>query len=749
MGQEREGQFSDRRGLLCSTFAFSAGIAVYVILPEEPFWPFLAALLVPFCGAGLWFRGKQTLVSLLILAIAFAAGLTVATMRTAYVAAPRLAEAMSATVTGRVLDRRVGVSGARVLLEVSAVNGQSLQKTDFPERVRLRIANGDRLRVGEKIAVTARLFPPAGPVNPGGYDFSFRAYFSRIGATGYSYGPAEVIDRGGNGLRLHLAERLQRLRDSVASRIRSVLGSRPETGLAVALLVGDRSGIGSEQEEVLRAAGLAHILAISGLHMALFAGGAYAATLFLFALVPALSLRWPTHKWAAVTALIAASGYLLLSGAEVATQRSYLMIALVFLGVLTGRRGVTLRSVALAALFLLLIAPERLFFPGFQMSFAAVICLVAVYEIWRQRRPDWGRRDRSGAGIARRLAATVGKWGLGLCVTAIVAGLATGIVGMHHFGRVAPYGVVGNLLGMPVFSLVVMPMGVLALVLMPLGLSALPLTIMSFGLSLLETVARLTADLGDGAGAVGTLDSIPALLFMSALFAGLLLCGRQRLWALLPLGPAIVLVTLAKPPDIQIAASGRLVAARDVEGVLRVSSSRRTFAGDLWLQAEGVPGSAILSRKMKSPQRACDQWGCVVLAHDVNGDERLARPVEKALAIALPKEPEALVQDCAYADIIVSDLIAPRSCAASALFDKGVRERRGAVSIWLERESDADFANPQSPENAVAGRGSNSLRIGRIKYAIPDPPRPWHRQGTVTRASLRKALAAQSTASRN
>ncbi len=733
-------KIADSQALLWSSFSFSAGIAVYAILPEEPFVPLLTVAFILAFVAVLRFGRARAVGRVLVLALAFAGGLTAASVRTAWVDAPRLGEAMNATLTGRVLERQADPSGARVVLAVMAVDGRLQTELSFPEKARLRIPGGDRLGVGDVIRVRGRLFPPSGPVSPGGYDFSFRAFFSGIGATGFAYGPAETIETGGGNFASRVAAKVQGLRDKVASKIESVLGDRPETGLAVALLVGDRSNISQDQEEMLRKAGLAHILAISGLHMALFAFGAYGISLFVLALFPALALRWPTHKWAAVAALCAATGYLFLSGAAVATQRSYLMIALVFLGILTGRRGLTLRSVALAGFALLLLAPERLFYPGFQMSFAAVICLVAVYDIWKRRAANGFRNDRVASGAIARAGRSVFRWSMGLLVTAVVAGLATGIIGAHHFGRIAPFGILGNLLGMPVFTLIVMPMGVLALVLMPFGLAAPPLWLMAKGLAVLEAVAHYTADLSQDTGTVGNLGSAPALLLISALFAALLLPGKKRFAAAVPLLAALGLIAITRPPDIQISASGRVVAARDRDGLLRISAGRRSFAGDIWFQREGVPESAIGSRKMKSPQWRCDPHGCVVLAYGpASADIRQIGTVHP-LFVAMPKAPEALEQDCRYADIIVSDLIAPDECHAKIFLDGKIREARGAMSIWLDAgqvRAQSGGADLQDKEMS-AGGSPEKLTISRIEYALPDPPRPWHRQGTVTRASLRK-----------
>jgi competence protein ComEC len=756
-----EDPYWDNHGLLWCTFSFAAGIAIYRLFPEEPNWVVLTCLLllgcVPvFIASRLRSPGKPVVLMLMLVC-----GLTAASIRTAYVDAPRLGEAMNATLTGHVLQLQKRATGKRILLQVASINERPVNKIVFPKIVRLRIPADSQVEVGNQVRVKARLFPPSGPVSPGSYDFSYRAFYSQIGASGFSFGPPVPIIGSKASVGLLAAAKVQALRNMLAGRINATLQRGPEAALAVALLVGDRSAISKDREQDLRAAGLAHILAISGLHMALFAGGAYGVTLLLLALFPPLTLRWPIHKWAALSALLAASAYLVLSGASVATQRSFLMVALVFLGVFLGRRALTLRSVALAGLVLLLIAPERLFYPGFQMSFAAVICLVAVYEQWRAHQAGKDNNKSRERGRFSRAIIFVGKWGAGLFVTAFVAGLATGIIGAHHFGRVAPYGLLGNLLGMPVFSLLIMPMGVLALVLMPLGLAALPLTVMSFGLSILLKIAAFTANLGDGAGMIGNIGALTTLLFMTALFISLLVPGRWRLFAGIPFAAGSVLIAMERPPDIQIANSGTRVAARDADGTLRLSSSRSSFVSEIWLQREGVDGSAIKSRKMKSDQRQCDGRGCVVSGYSTIAGDRENSESSTSLKVALPKTAEAFFQDCRYADLIVSDLIAPENCKAEFVLDKSVRTTKGAVSIWLTNEwrvqtvagtkHEANGANTDEGGSAgVVTMSSSKLDaaqqyplITKIRYAIPDPPRPWHQPGTVTRASLRRAARAQ------
>lgn len=788
------------QGLLWIGFAFASGIVVYGGLPEEPDWRVLTAASIAITG-WIGFTGRVGRLSILaLLVLSLWAGVVAASVRTALVAGPRLAEEMTVTLTGQVLAVQPRQSGDRVVLRVLTVNARSAGDITFPARVRVSLPKAAEADPGQTVSMRARLFPPPGPVVPGGYDFSFRAYFQQIGATGFAYGPPEPVPGPPPGLVLRATELISDMRADLAGRIRAVLPDSPEAALAVALLVGDRSGIGEDEEENLRAAGLAHILAISGLHMALFAGGAFSVCLALLALARPLAVSWPIHKIAAGVALTAASYYLVLSGASVATQRSFIMIALVFLGVLFGRWGLTLRSVALAGLLLLMLAPERVFAPGFQMSFAAVIALVAIYGAWRGYRKASGWRPCQG-GAAMRVLRSLAGWTAGLLVTALIAGLATGIIAAHHFARIAPYGLIGNMLGMPVFSLVVMPMGVLALVLMPFGLAVYPLKIMAMGLGRLLDIAQFTAELAPGGGLIGKLPAGAAFLLLAGLFITLLGTGRWRFLAMMPVAAGLLIAGVARPPDIQIAATGHRIAARDAEGILRLSSGRLTFAAAVWLQAEGDVEDTIPGRKMSRTQRQCDDEGCVIKAYSTGskpdagkGAIVVGRQGDRPILIAFPRTVEALRRDCHLADIVVSDSVAPSACSAPLVLDGPLRQRRGAVSIWLKPErSEPDDQDPDWFTRAARARDGSSINdtdhrildhkkledgsqtrkaadqtvsapsgqaptapvdvlqparrdagrtrrtvLDRVHFAVPIPPRPWLQPGTVTRASLRQ-----------
>ena len=295
--------------------------------------------------------------------------------------------------------------------------------------------------------------------------------------------PAKTEQRVSPTLGDQLVIYVNRARLAIEERIVTALPT--ETGdVAVALITGNRTRISSQTQASLRNSGLAHILAISGLHMALVTLTVVWLVRGLFSLFPVIVLRYPVKKWAICTGFVAASLYLGLSGAAVATQRAWIMISVMLLAALMDRRAITMRSVAISAILILIINPQSLLSPGFQMSFAAVASLVAGYEVLNRRR-RW-KSERNAAGGSRhwfpQAFVTLGKYFGGIAITSLIAGTATGLFAAWHFHQIATLGLVGNLLAMPIVALVVMPFALFSMLLMPYGFEALALQPMSLAI---------------------------------------------------------------------------------------------------------------------------------------------------------------------------------------------------------------------------------------------------------------------------
>src|SRR6202521_3779005 len=409
-------------------------------------------------------------------------------------------------------------------------------------------------------------------------------YFQGIGASGFVMGAIRTAPppRAG-GLSLRYAAFMQGLRDAIDARIRTALdGDR--RAIATALLTGRRDAISPPANDSMFISGLGHVVSISGYHMAVVAGVVFFAVRALLALIPGLTVSFPIKKWSAAAALAAAAFYLLLSGAEVATQRSFFMTAVVLIAVMVDRRAVTFRTLAVAAMIVLTIAPEALVHPSFQMSFAATLCLVALVQIGMPH--FFAAPDRSAT-------AKVALWGgreiMTLTLASFVAGLATTPYAAFHFHRVTPYGVLANLAAMPVVSAVVMPAGLLGLLAMPFGFDGLFWWLMGVGIDWMIAVTRWVADLPGAIGPLAAFGTGPLI----AASLGIILLGLLRTplrWSGAAVLALAVAWALALPqPDILISADGHNVGVRGKDGRLRLMrTAKDAFLIKEWLAAPEI-----------------------------------------------------------------------------------------------------------------------------------------------------------------
>ncbi len=646
---------------------FGAGIAAYFSLRFEPSPWWAASALACSLGAA-WACRHAVFARALFVALALAcAGFLVAQLQTHRVAAPVLVKPIKAVmVTGQVVQLERALKGPRVILDNPVV--RRLVPAATPDRIRLRLRRGDEVGVGDRISVLARLSPPPAPAMPGAYDFQRRAWFSRIGAVGFALGHVKPVDEvsGGGGV-VTAAIKLATLRQAMADRIRGALPG--ESGaIAAALIVGDRSGIPEDTVQALRDSGLAHLLAISGLHLGLVATILFFGVRFLLASCEPIALRLPIKKIAAMAALVGAFIYLLLAGATVPTQRAFIMTGIVLFAVLVDRTALSLRLVAWAAMIVLVLSPDVLLSASFQMSFAAVVALVAVYEALREPLRDWLR----GGGPGRKLS----FYFAGVAISTIVAGAATGLIALHHFGRITQFGLVANLAAVPIASFWIMPWGVLGAALMPFGLEKVALVPMGWGIEWIVAVARTVAG---WPGAVATLPVLPAAGLVSIVLGGLWLClwqDRVRLLGCLGIIGGLLAIPLTDRPDILITGNGKLMAVRLADGALGLSSGKtERFASKIWMERDGqtTPRLWDAAQGTAAPV-ACDGLGCVYR--------------HAGRHIAFIKDARAFVDDCRQGWIVISSVPARRACRGAALtIDRFDLWRHGAHAIWIGKDA--------------------------------------------------------------
>lgn len=506
-------------------------------------------------------------------------GYALAQGRTHVMQAPILGWAYYGTIEGRVVMMDRSASEAlRVTLDQVTMPPISPART--PKLLRLSLHGPAQdgmhnpLQIGDLIRVEARFLPPSSAAEPGGFDFQRHAYFLGLGAVGYTRQSHVITGHDPTGLwvtraRMHLSQAIQ-------DRMAQGAG-----GFAAAILTGDRAGLQPADVEAMRDTNIAHLIAISGLHMGLLTGFVFTALRVILALYPPVALRYPTKKWAACAALVAGGFYLALSGGSVATERAYIQVAVMFAAVLCDRRAISLRSVAIAAMVVLIRRPETLLSPGFQMSFAATAALVVGFGAMTQMMRD---RPPARHPWLRRLLVMV----FGVLASSILAGLATAPFAAWHFNRLTTYGLLANLIAMPIMGSLVMPLGVVAGVLAPFGLADLALYPMEQGLTVILAVAH---ELANWPRAVRMVVTPPApLMPIFALgFVGVLIWqGWGRLVFVAPILWALAHWSDGTRPDVLIAPSGRVVGVLTDGGQRALSHARgEGFVVRMWLENDG------------------------------------------------------------------------------------------------------------------------------------------------------------------
>lgn len=651
-------------------------------------------------GAG-WIWSSRAAIAL----AAIAAGAAAADFRAERVAGPIWPPAASSAptdLTARVLAHERTARGAPRLL-LDRVAFESPVAPAAPERLRVTLPGASpetaRALVGRRIAVTARLFAPPPPVEPGALDLRRRAFFERVGAYGRADGaPRDLGPSAVDGLEDAAMGRVRAWRAALSTRAQAAGAAMglPDAGAIVAaLLVGDRTGAPPLVVQNLRDSNLAHLLAISGLHMALISLSVFAAARMALALLRRGPFGLDPKKLAAVAAIAAATLYLALSGGALATQRAYIMAMVAFGAVLLDRPAVTLRAVALAAILILLYAPESLLDPGFQLSFAATTALVAAFQSAGPllQRVQASRRAAVAAGRPARAAGLALLLFIGgFAVSSLVAGLATAPFAAGFFNRMTHYGLIANLLATPMMGAWIMPMGAAAIALAPVGLDTLPLQAAAIGVGYVLWIAETVASWPGATSWIPAGDTAAPLIALG----GLMLCLAAG-WLLRAAGATLLVAaalvwTSAPRPDVLIAPGGRLVGVmtREVRALDRPRGS--AFAAAVWLRRDGL-GDAPETVQAARARAAFARFG-------TGWSARLADGARVEFSSAPELNARALGHACRGAAV----LIAPRAPAPAAPPSRCVV-----------------LTGPDLTVGAALWR-----RDGRWRLVSADgPPRPW------------------------
>ena len=629
----------------------ATGIGIFFSLRLEPGGEIYLALLVLFLLTLLAIWRWPSGLSSIAWAVALAAlGFCLAGFRAHQVTGPVLDWRYYGPVEGRVvaLDRSSS-DKLRVTMDQVRLNRVAPART--PLRVRLSLhgmaAENAAIVPGGRIMTTGHLMPPQGPAEPDGFDFRRHAWFQKLGAVGYTRAPILLVDPAPSSF---AGPTVFQTRMVASDRIRESL-SGDTGGFAAAVTTGDRSNVSLSALQALRDSNLAHLLAISGLHMGLLAGFVFGFLRVSLSLIPPLALRWPVKRVAAFGALIVATGYLLLSGGSVATERAYVMVAVALVAVMVDRRAFSLRAVALAALVVLMRRPETLLSPGFQMSFAATTALVGVFGWIRdaeiQLGPNWLKPV------------------LGVVISSAVAGAATGPVGAAHFNSMAHYGLFANLVSVPLMGVLVIPAAVLAMCLWPLGLDWIGLWAMGLGLDWILGVAHFVSGLDGARGYVPGPDPVVLPLIAVGFLFIILWRGKLRAIGLAPAVLGFVLWTLSERPAALIDANGALVGVMTEQGRALSKPRGAGFVARIWLENDGDGADQPL---------AATRW------KTSNKSLRRAQLPEGELIHVIGKRAAEQFTECLSGQIIISQ--APLSLNGPCdIYDPTRLKRTGSLSI--------------------------------------------------------------------
>jgi len=642
------------------------GIWIYFFLPDEPPVSLLLLALPVAVGLAVIWARNPARVWVIALCLVLA-GFCLTKLRAEWVKAPVLPATTGEVLCEGMVERVDPRRGNRVSLIVRLSSLSGVSKSNTPGRVRLLAHATPPIAVGDVIKVRCRLSPPPAPVAPGAFDYARMLWFEGIGATGRVIGDV-VITEHVSSLASKFENFLQNLRNVIGERIREKLGG--DVGaIGEALVIGERAEISRQANSSMQISGLAHVLSISGLHMSLVAGGVFALVRGGLALSPRLALRFPIKKWAACAALLTGFAYLLLSGGAVATQRSYIMLAIMFIAILLDRPALSTRNLALAALLILVLEPEAAVSASFQMSFLAVVGLVSFYDAWHgwNQSPDAASPLGSARAIWFRRVLFIVVLAM---ATTLIAGTLSSIPAIYHFGRASPYSLLANLLAMPAISILIMPMAVASVILMPVGLDNLPLQIMGEGIRLMLAISNWVSGLP---GARVTLAAVPMMTSVLLALAALMLCllrGPVR-WAGLGLAPvAVAFGMLQIPPDVLIERAAANVAVRTDSGELAFANTRRgRFAAEKWLQANGeepaLGGTAV------------NQWNC---------GKGVCLTAIKGYRVAYVDEEATLTRECPAVDILIARFPLRDLCDAVPMtIDRFDVWRNGSYALYIEK----------------------------------------------------------------
>lgn len=563
---------------------FGIGIGSYFLLPEEISLWWTLGIIESLIILAIVFRFRPAALAILMVVSMMILGFANIQLKAYYLSKlPQLTKQEKVYVSGRIAKTDYNYRGnPRLKIE----NAVDFDKTRNFGTIKVTLRGKNQsLKPGECVEMAASLMPRPQTAMVGGYQFDRKAYFEEISANGYALSQVYPIDcetKAGFGESFNFA--VDNLRSRIITHIREVLPP-DEASVTAAIVAGEQGVISRKIIQNYRDSGLAHFLSISGLHMSMIAGLMFFLVRLIIAFIPPLAVRYDSKKPAAIMAICISIFYLLISGAEVPAQRAFIMNFIVVLGIFLSRRATSMKTISIAALIVLILAPQALIGASFQMSFAAVVALIAFYERYAGALHRFLSGDRGLQSLPIKIIKGVWIYIIGILVADFVASMATMPFAIYHFNRIAVYTTLANLLAGPIIGLVIMPFVLIALLLMPLGLDYWPLKLVGFGIS---KINEITAWVSGLPGAGYQVLSMPLWGLLLIIFGALWLCLWNmpwRKWGWFAILVGSLSVFMVKTPDMMVDAEGEVLAVKDNQGDLVILPSRgNNFIKQIWLE---------------------------------------------------------------------------------------------------------------------------------------------------------------------
>lgn len=679
-----DGELQERRFFPWLVVSLGCGILVYSYYPIPLF--FICGLsLFSLSGIILVFRFRQSIIlATLFWVLAFLSlGFFCTYLRICIVKQPTLDKPYIGDVEA--IIEVIDFKDKDAQLTLAPLKMSGLKPDQYPALIKARVRIQGALLTGSKIILKLRLYPPPKASVPNGYNFSRDYYFKKIGAVGRGLGTYKVdrTDHPSTWIK-NSFYMMEQWRNQLTSRIVTLIGGQ-SGAVSAALITGKRGHISQETDEILRAAGIYHVVSISGLHMVLAAGVFFWVTRALLALSYSCTLYWPIKKISACIAMIGATCYCIFAGAEVATIRSLIMVLIAFGAVLADRPVLSVRNVSSAAFIILILWPESLLGPSFQMSFSAVLALIAFAEFVSIR--DKNRRPFSRIPLFRLIEKLYRIVYLTFG-TAFIAGLATAPFSAYHFQALQSYGLIGNALTLPFMSFIVMPCALIGTLLYPIGWDQVIWIIMGWGTEIVLLISRWISNWPQAVVSFPQISHYSLILLSCSILLATLPTFKVRKLSVVPFSIGLLLCFFPQRFHIAIDREGRGAVIRGENGVLMLVGNVSSFQLEQWLRADGdlrflslkqnnslQKKSQIMKSFSSSKHISCDSVGC--LGKDKEG-----------LLISVVKHPSAFARDCSKADIIVSRFYAPQYCKASFIIDKQFLQFHGATYFIKEHNNE-------------------------------------------------------------